>query len=525
MTSSSRADLRQGLTLFGAGVLVFGLAAASIEAPGFMDAEYYFSTGAALASGAGFTEPFVWNFLADPTGIPAPSHAYWMPLASLIAAAPMAVFGIGFRVAQLPFVLLAACIPVLTARSAISLGAGRGVVWLAGVLALLPGFFAPYLVTTDTFAAYAVIGGAALWLIGEGVSHPSPRRWALIGLLIGLGHLTRADGLLLWLPAAVGLVLVRRARATLLLATLLGYGAVTILWWMRNLGDFGSILPPGTGRALWLLDYDDLFSYPASVLEPARLLAAGWAQIVEVRLEAVWLNAQTLAVVSGSVVLLPLAIFGGWLRRRHPLVRIAAVYGVGLFLVMSLMFPFAGARGGFFHSSSAWMPLIWALTAIAIHETGRLASRVRWEESGTRRLFAVVAIVVAATLSAWALAGKSGILGASGSFARNQVVYSEARRRMGLDASKTVAVVNPPGFYAATGIQAVALPDGDTPSLREVVDRFEVRWIILEADHPVDLSDLYEDPAGESWLGSPVVFDDPSGKKVVLFPVLRAGGE
>lgn len=522
MTSPSRPDLRQEVTFFFAGLLVFGVAAAAIPAPGYMDAEYYHSTGQMLASGAGFSEPFIWNFLADPAGLPTPSHAYWMPIASLVAAAPMAVFGSGFRTAQAAFVLLAACLPVLTVRMAKVLGAGRGVVWLAGSLALLPGFYAPFFVTTDTFAVFAVIGGALLWQLAEAATRPSSGRWLLIGLLIGLGHLTRADGLLLWVPAAVAVAVSPGPRARSLLLALAGYAVIVLPWWARNVAAFGSILPPGSSRALWLVAYDDLFSYPASLLTPARMLSAGAAAWIGARLEATWANLQSLVVVNASILLLPLILFGGWRLRRHPLVRLAAVYAATLFVFMSLVFPFAGARGGFFHSASALMPLVWALAAVGIDRTAQLAPRLRWEPDGTRRLFAVVAFFVAAALSIWAMAGKVGALGLAASFARNRLVYAEAQSLMEASdggAANTVAVVNPPGYYAATGVSAVALPNGDTEGLRQVVERFDVDWVVLEADHPFGLGDLYADPTGVVWLGEPLAMNDPAGRKVLVIPV------
>lgn len=523
MTSASRPDLRPDLALFAAGLLVFGLSAASLDSPGYMDAEYYYSTGQMLASGAGFSEPFIWNFLAEPVGIPTPSHAYWMPLASLIAAVPMAVLGEGFRTAQIPFVLLAACLPVLTARTAMSLGAARRTVWLAGGLSLLPGFYLPYFVTTDTFAIYAVIGGAALWQIGEAAVGPSRIRWLLIGVLIGLGQLTRADGLLLWIPAAAGLALSPARRSRCLLLALLGYSLVVLPWWARNLSTFGSILPDGAGRALWLADYDDLFSYPPSLLTPVHLLSTGWSTLLRDRLAAAWSDLQTLVAVNGSVVLLPMAFFGAWTHRRRMLVRIVAAYGLALFAFMSIVFPFAGARGGFFHSSAALMPLVWAALALGIHETARLAPRLGWGADGTRRLFAIVAVAVATALSIWTLAGKAGAFGTSASFSRNRIAYSNSLARIrASDAGSVsrVAVVNPPGFYAATGVAAVALPNGDAVRLREVVERFGVDWIVLEADHPSGLAGLYADPAGLSWLGGPITLADPGGRRIILLPVL-----
>ena len=77
---------RHYLLLFVVGLLVpFGISRFQSQ-PGYMDADYYFVGGIQLAEGKGFTEPYLWNYLDNPTGLPHPSHTYWMPLASIVSA-------------------------------------------------------------------------------------------------------------------------------------------------------------------------------------------------------------------------------------------------------------------------------------------------------------------------------------------------------------------------------------------------------------------------------------------------------
>ncbi|MCJ7511800.1 MAG: hypothetical protein MUO23_02385, partial [Anaerolineales bacterium] len=96
--------------------LGFGIAALGarfIQSPGYMDADYYYAIARQLVRGAGLSEPFLWNYLDSPAGIPHPSNMYWMPGVSLLAAAAMAAFGDSFRAAQLPSILLTATLPML----------------------------------------------------------------------------------------------------------------------------------------------------------------------------------------------------------------------------------------------------------------------------------------------------------------------------------------------------------------------------------------------------------------------------
>ena len=89
------------------------LAALPQTQPNYMDAAYYLVGGQRLAQGYGFTDPYVWNYLDQPQSLPHPSHLYWMPLPSILVAASQSIFGVNYRAAQIPFVLLAAVLPVL----------------------------------------------------------------------------------------------------------------------------------------------------------------------------------------------------------------------------------------------------------------------------------------------------------------------------------------------------------------------------------------------------------------------------
>src|SRR5512134_2991683 len=90
------------------------------EFPGYMDADYYFAGGIQLAEGRGFTEPYLWNYLDNPKGLPHPSHTYWMPLASIVSGAGMGLAGqSAYAAGRLPFILLSACVPLLTAALAL----------------------------------------------------------------------------------------------------------------------------------------------------------------------------------------------------------------------------------------------------------------------------------------------------------------------------------------------------------------------------------------------------------------------
>jgi hypothetical protein len=91
-------------------------------------------------------------------------HTFRMPVAGPVAAAPLAVFGVGLRPAQIPLVHMAVRLPVLPARMATCSGAGRRVIWLAWALAPPP--------ATAPMEEYDVVALAANIVISRWSLHP-----------------------------------------------------------------------------------------------------------------------------------------------------------------------------------------------------------------------------------------------------------------------------------------------------------------------------------------------------------------
>ena len=228
-------ERRRLLALYTIGLLVYGAAALRVETPGDMDADYYYATALELIDGQGLTEPFLWNYLDDPAGLPHTSHLYWMPLPSMIAAGGMLLGDSSFRFAQLPFVLLAALLPPLSAAYSHRLTRDGRLAWMAGLFAAFPGFFLPFLVTSDSFAVFAIVGSVSLWILGRSVKKPTIVRWFISGLLIGIGALARADGLLLLGVGLLAVIWSWQRRISGSLALVFGVIAVMGPWWARNL--------------------------------------------------------------------------------------------------------------------------------------------------------------------------------------------------------------------------------------------------------------------------------------------------
>jgi hypothetical protein len=518
MSSFASLPRRDLLLVYFGALALFVAAGTLIDSPGYMDAEYYLTTGAELAEGRGFQEPFLWNFLDDPQGLPHPSHRYWMPMATIVAAIGRQIGGEAFRGVQIPFLVIAAALPALTYATAWKLYQDRKKAWAAGSLALFPGLLFPFLLTTDTFGLYGLLGGAALLAMS---SSASASRWTFFaaGVLVGLAHLTRADGILLWIPLALALGGQRDRRSASILPALLGYLIVLFPWLVRNLVDTGVVWPAGGGRALWLLSYDETFSYPAGLLTPQRWLSAGLIQLLSDRLNALMTNLRSLLVVNGLVFLAPLMIAGAWRRRSEPIVRSMAVYLAVLLAAMSFVFPYAGARGGFFHSSTSIQPILLAMVPQGLEAFAGWGARVRrWEPLRAQRLFSAAILGLAAAFTAWAAWSRVTGNGMGAGWERNDRTYA-AVRPMIPSPSARVAVNDPPGLLAAAGLAGVVIPNGLPDTLRSVVDRFDVEWVLLEANHPKGLDEMYAHPEANDFLHAPLRMTDADGAPMYLFRV------
>jgi hypothetical protein len=485
-----------------------------------MDADYYYAIALQLIDGEGLTEPFLWNYLDDPAGLPHASHLYWMPLPSLIAAAGMLIGDSGFRAGQLPFILLAAALPPLSAFFSFRLSRDAKLAWMAGLFAAFPGFFLPFLVTIDSFAVFAITGSMSLWLMARSVKEPTLGSWLVVGLLIGIGALARADGLLL---LAVGLLAViwskqRRISSSLILA--IGVLAIMAPWWARNLSVTGTLFNPGSQRLLWMLNYDDLFAFPATDLTFERWWEAGIPAAAQARFQALSTNIQRLVAEGGMIFLAPFMVVGAIRKWQHPFVRLGTVYLGALLVVMTLIFPFVGPRGALFHSMTAMMPLLWALAPIGIR-TGILwlGARRNWDRREAWRVLGASAVVLAVLFTIVLYANRFYAEGDA--WNASAQTYLDAAASIPESKESVVAANNPPGFFAHSHMQAVVIPSGTEQTLRKVVDSFEVGWVVLEANHPQGLDALYTEPTSVAWLMLVETIQDPGGQPVHVFKVVR----
>lgn len=481
------------------------------DSPGYMDAEYYFIGGSNLAQGNGFIENILWNYLEDPIGIPHPSHGYWMPLASILAAFGLIVAqSEQFAAAQFVFILIGSLLPPLTTYLCFQLTKDLASAILAGGLAILSGFYLPFMTTSDTFAIYAVFGALFFIVLSEPLISRRFLAPIAIGLIAGLMHLARTDGVL-WLGfgllGVIGSTDLRyvagkkKAKAYLegCILVIGGYLVIMGPWFFRNLQVFNSPLAPGGSFSLWILNYDETFIFPAQQLTIERWLSSGLGAILEARRWAIGINLQRSIAEQGMIFLTPLILFGLWQYRKDQRIQLGIFAWLCTFSIMTFVFPYQGARGGFFHSSAALLPLLWSATTIGFDSILEWANRVRnWNIREARIVFSIAILCFTLFLTifnGWSKFAKDG-KGIS-AWEKNYITYQQAEaaiNEFGAVNQEIVMTINPPGYYESTNRPAIAIPDGDILTMLEVANKYGAIYLVLEKDHPKGLDNLYRNP-------------------------------
>ena len=484
------------------GLLFQAIWLVQMPTPTYMDAYYYTTNGQRLAAGHGFTELVIWQYLDDPAGLPTPSHSYWLPLTSILAAAGYSL-GDGFWAAQLPFWLLAGLLPLLACWISLQFFSERWQVWTAVLLTMSGGFYTRFLNQPATFVPFAWAGGLCLLFLAFAQQRAAKKWWFLAGLTAGLAHLTRADGALLvvvggslwlweirdWRLEIEKRSLISNLQSPILL--LLGYLLVMTPWFVRNWRVFERPLPISGTQTIFLTNYDDLFEYGRS-FNLDHFLAWGWGNILQSKLDGVLLAGGTFIAVCGLVFLAPLIVLGWWKwwrdGEKRPYLRPMSWYALLLFLAMSLVFTLPGGRGGLLHSSVALWPWFMVLATAGLDFAVDWAAKKlpHWEPQKAKPRFAALFVAVAFAISATLFYARAG-----------NGLEAEVYAEVGAMVPETAVVMagNAPGVNYHTGLSALSIPNEPVAVLQEAAVRYGVTHLLLDADHPQPLNALYAQQA------------------------------
>jgi len=459
---------------------------AFVHHPGIADPNHYYNLAVQIVGGHGLTIDYIWDWHNPP---PAVVHLddYWMPLTGVIAAAPMAVFGVGLHNALLPFILIGSLLPVVGYVAAGQLKLGESArLFVAATVAFLPEFVLNS-VRTDTTMPSALLVGSALVLLTQGLQ--SGRAWPFVvsGLCAGLSYLNRSDATLL-LPTyvvviVVYLLLARRTDTPPVrwrYALLMPLAAALIVgpWLVRNLQTTGSATTPNTERMFFLTDYRDHYRYRDEFSLETMLERQTPAQLVAKRLFEMGASIKLMYTTLDQ--LLPVAVAGGLLllvaaRDRQRLVALAPalILLLGYFVFYTVLVPYKSQGGSFKKVYLVLVPLLLPLAGYAL-ERAIQAPRLR---IGTMLLTAGFLTANAVEL---VRADATFALGYLGRVQAMADVAATLPDRTG--DGELVLMTQDPFMLRYVGLRSVLFPSDDRDTLLEVAERYGVDYLLMPPD-------------------------------------------
>jgi hypothetical protein len=185
-------------------------------------------------------------------------------------------------------------------------------------------------------------------------------------------------------------------------------------------------------------------------------------------------------------------------------VKVAYLAWLILFGVMTLVFPFAGARGAFFHAGAALQPMWWSLAPLGLEKLLERLKRLGWGSAQALVVFRASMVMITMILTIFVVYLRLFKLG----WGEGEAEYPEVERFLserGIGPSDPVIVRNAPGYYISTGRPAISIPYGGQQTVREVAMVFGARYLIIEPEAVLKpLETLYQEPAenpGFEYLG------------------------
>jgi hypothetical protein len=252
-------------------------------------------------------------------------------------------------------------------------------------------------------------------------------------------------------------------------------------------------MTPGGGRLLWLQNYNQTFSYPADSITREGFLNSGWSAALGVRLKALAANASNAFAAQGGIFLFPFILIGLWALRKEFRTKIAVTGWLILFFVMTFIFPFAGARGSFFHAGAALQLYWWVAAPVGLNVVIAAARRRGMFAENAYVVFQGMLVALAVFMTAYLVN-----LRVFGEWASEDGVYASVEEKFienGISPQVGVIVRNPPGYYISSGRPAIALPYGDESVILQVAKRYGAGLLVLESSGTFDsIQELYDHP-------------------------------
>ena len=488
MSDRSR-DVLICVALFLAALLLRVGLAAQLSFPPLDDPAGYIQLARNIVSGRGLVSDVLWNYWVPFPAVTHASNEFWMPLASVIMAGSLRLFGDTLLAAQLPGIVAGALLaPVVYLIGRTLWPRQRRWSVLAAALIVINAALIYQSSSVDSSAIYTLLATLALFCGALALDRRRVSWMALAGVWCGLSYLTRSHALLL--PASIGLItlIVLRREPKMLIKLIgvlvLGFAVFLVPWWLRNLAEFGVTQPVPLTTIIASRGYEDWFNYTQQPTL-ASIAQLGWGTFLGYRVDALLKALGVILMITFPVGLigLPIGLF-----RPERIFRLLVVYGVALYLGVSVVLPSAAVTGSFYHSAGLFV--VWAVLG------GVVALKVMFERPKWRLIaVALLMLLIGLGVGQALLAGSNAI---AQSRAEGQQ-FAEMTRWIleNIPRGEPLMTTQANTLNYTTGYPALALPTiQDVAVLRQLADRYGVRYIVV-----TERNGLY-----------PMALDDPAAR-------------
>lgn len=468
-----------------AALLLRLFAASFVQHPGIADSNHYYNVAMRLIEGHGFTSDYIWMYSLPPESIVHPEE-HWMPLTSLIAAIPMALFGPGVFNALIPFILLGALLPLLGYVAARQFQLSElASLFVAAATAVLPEMVLNS-VRTDTTIPNVFFVTLSLILLNMALQRGWILAFAASGVCAGLSYLTRNDGLLL-LPVLGGTLLIHRlaGRSMRLLAQgsaafIIAAGIIVAPWIVRNLQVLGIPTTPESRDMFFFTSVLDHYAYDRDFTLETMLAEQSASEIIGKRLFE--LAAALKLTYTTLDIFLPVAVAGGlillWTTREKQ--RWLTFVPTLIFLLIALiayplLIPYKSQAGSFKKIYLTVIPLVLPLAGYAL-ESALADARIQ-------RLTSIL-VILFLTANAVELVRADARFTAA-YMTRMEAVVQTVNTLPDRNADgKIILMAQDPFMLKFYGIQSVMIPTESREVILTVAERYGVDYLLMPPDRP-----------------------------------------
>ncbi len=434
-----------------------------------------------------------------------------MPFPAFISMISMVIFNKEtFFFGRLLFWIIAAGIPPLTMYLSFLIFKNKFSAWIAAFLAIFSGFYFKFYAIPETVTIYIFLGGLYFLLIYK-LRDVKKLKSAIVltaclGLITGFLHLTRVDGILfigISMIAILAHIYYSKNLETSKITFLLGATSIFIVfyllisgwWYLRNLELYSSLFSPASSKALWIATYEDTFIFPASKLSISYWFENGLPYKGLQIWESFKSNLGNLIAVQTYVIGIPLVFISIRKIWKTRLMIFPVLYFLIIFFIMTFLFSEAGGRGGYLHSIAAIQIFFWILMADGLDKLIHWGIHRRgWTLKRSRIMFGSALIGFSLLFTSFIY-----FRDVIGSDLTNKAWDREAAEFIELEKQieqrshnkqEVIMINNPVGFHVATDRWSVVIPNSDWKDLENIIQEFNVKYIVLDQNLPARLSNV-----------------------------------